>query len=604
MEQERRLLQRLSVFVGGWTLESAEAVCGYDGLEGFEVLDALAGLVRKSLVVAGGQTAGEMRYHLLETVRQYAREKLLDTEAIEAVRDRHLDYFLWLSEQAEPHLRSHDQLAWNDRLEVEVDNLRAALEWSEQEQVEKGQRIACSLCWFWHSRSFSYRDEIAGWLERVLAEFPLPENASREQRRLWADAVSVQQFLSYFVRLDHANVTKMLDKARAVYESLGREGRAGLVFLYGNWGAYERFITYDLSRAQELTRRSLAIAEELGDLFSIAETLPWANRTDDLSENIRAFERGLDLRRQIGDLEGLWWDLLHLANLYAAQGETDRAMVLYDERMEIAQEVKNTWGLGLLSIERGINCARTGRIDEAAYWMALALEKVSAVGHRYHIIIAKIGLALILAKIGNRAQAQVHFDEAHALAGKASFTNLRILNLFCQGEAAWDAGDLALAEQHYSESEATSRQYHPDSVAFGQYGLGKVALARGEWAAARMYFRQAIQTWMAFDIRASIPPVLKAAAVLAACQIGMAQALTSLARTAARLHGAGQALGYLSRLDVFFWHTFESFDLAERLAPARAALGEEAYQQAFAEGQAMTLEQAVLLVLDDPGALP
>jgi predicted ATPase len=144
-ERERLLLMRLSIFVGRWRLAAVEYVCGFDGLDDFEVLDVLAGLVKKSLVVADRQSGSEARYHLLETVREYAHEKLLDQGAGDTVRDRHLDYYLRLAERAEPHLRSHEQIAWNDRLEEEAGNLRSAMVWSEVEQVEKGLRMAWAL---------------------------------------------------------------------------------------------------------------------------------------------------------------------------------------------------------------------------------------------------------------------------------------------------------------------------------------------------------------------------------------------------------------------------------------------------------------------------
>ena len=104
---------------------------------------------------------------MLETIRQYAREKLLDGGTGDKVRTRHLDTFLALAEQAEPHLRGPDQVDWHDRLEAEIDNLLAALEWSGEDQIEKGLRIVASLRWFWHGRVQSHQGVIADWLDRT-----------------------------------------------------------------------------------------------------------------------------------------------------------------------------------------------------------------------------------------------------------------------------------------------------------------------------------------------------------------------------------------------------------------------------------------------------
>src|SRR5262245_42819181 len=146
---ERALLRRLSVFAGGWTLEAAEAVCVGDGIEGWEVLDLLTSLVEKSLVLYE-EGEGEGRYRLLETVRQYARDRLLEAGESEAAREQHCDWFLALAEEAEPQLWR--EVAWVERLEREHDNLRTALEWCAASSPETGLRLAGALHWFWHIR--------------------------------------------------------------------------------------------------------------------------------------------------------------------------------------------------------------------------------------------------------------------------------------------------------------------------------------------------------------------------------------------------------------------------------------------------------------------
>jgi len=131
-ESEQLLLDRLSVFAGGWTLAAAEATCAGDGIEQWEILDLLGGLVGKSLVQAE-EAGGAVRYGLLETVRQYGRERLAASGAAGAVRDRHLAWYLALAEQAAPHLWAAADLgAWLDHLEAEHDNLRAALRWARE----------------------------------------------------------------------------------------------------------------------------------------------------------------------------------------------------------------------------------------------------------------------------------------------------------------------------------------------------------------------------------------------------------------------------------------------------------------------------------------
>jgi hypothetical protein len=165
-EAERTLLRRLSVFAGGWTLEAAEAVCAGEGLERDDVLDLLTQLVNKSLVIPDRESDTGARYRLLETIRQYARERLLEAGGGE-VRERHLDYFLKFAEQTEPELRGPHQVAWLDWLEKEIDDVRAALEWAMEINIEAGLRMAGAPLWFWHIRG--RKSEGIDWLERALS---------------------------------------------------------------------------------------------------------------------------------------------------------------------------------------------------------------------------------------------------------------------------------------------------------------------------------------------------------------------------------------------------------------------------------------------------
>jgi predicted ATPase/transcriptional regulator with XRE-family HTH domain len=166
-EPEQALLDRLAVFAGGWTLAAAEAVCVGEGVEGWEVLDLLGSLVNKSLVQTE-EAGGEVRYELLETVRQYGQERLAVAGGAAAVRDRHLAWCLALAEKAAPHLTGPEQGGWLTRLETEHDNLRAALVSARETGADElGLRLAAALSHFWYIRS--YCSEGRGWLEAALA---------------------------------------------------------------------------------------------------------------------------------------------------------------------------------------------------------------------------------------------------------------------------------------------------------------------------------------------------------------------------------------------------------------------------------------------------
>jgi non-specific serine/threonine protein kinase len=149
-ETERALLRRLSVFAGGWTLEAAEAVCAGGPFEGSNVVGLLTRLVEKSLVVAETLNSAA-RYYLLETVRQYAQERLVEEGAASRLRRAHRDWCQALAEQAARELRGPQEDVWVERLETEHDNLRAALQWSKAEKdgAEAGLRLVGALHNFW-----------------------------------------------------------------------------------------------------------------------------------------------------------------------------------------------------------------------------------------------------------------------------------------------------------------------------------------------------------------------------------------------------------------------------------------------------------------------
>ncbi|HLK56982.1 MAG TPA: BTAD domain-containing putative transcriptional regulator, partial [Chthonomonadaceae bacterium] len=152
-DPERILLRRLCVFSGGWTLEAAEQVCAGDGIASGEVLDLLSSLVDKSLVGFEVGMRGEGRYHLLETLRQYSRERLKERQEEKALRNRHLEFFLALAEDAERRHIEEDLAGW---LETEHDNLRLALAWCKQEgEIEYRLRLSGSLWWFWWMRGYA-----------------------------------------------------------------------------------------------------------------------------------------------------------------------------------------------------------------------------------------------------------------------------------------------------------------------------------------------------------------------------------------------------------------------------------------------------------------
>src|SRR5262249_43328539 len=183
LQPERAVLRRLAVFAGGWSLEAAEAICAGDGVAERDILDLLTQLVNKSLVVS--ETGGaEARYLLLETVREYAHDRLAEAGETAKIRNRHREWYLELAERAQSKFSSPEEATWLERLEGEHEHLRAALEWSGgQPGPAPRLRLAVALARFWQLRT--HFAEGRRWLERVTAPTENAPPALRAKALVW-----------------------------------------------------------------------------------------------------------------------------------------------------------------------------------------------------------------------------------------------------------------------------------------------------------------------------------------------------------------------------------------------------------------------------------
>src|SRR5208282_1687155 len=257
-EPEKLFLQRLSVFAGGWTLAAAKEVCAGEGIEHGDVLDQLTSLADKSLVVPEQEDA-QTRYRLLETVRQYARDRLEDTGGSAAVRVRHRDYYLALAEEADPKLKGAEQAEWLRRLEEEHENLRVGLAWSLAEKETGGGLRRCgALQRFWWTRG--HLSEGRQWCTRVLGKA-----GAEERTRERATVLNAAGVLAFY-QGDYPAARALEEESLAIRRELGdRSGIAGSLGNLGNVASGQG----DYPAARALYEGSLAIRRELGDRIGI-----------------------------------------------------------------------------------------------------------------------------------------------------------------------------------------------------------------------------------------------------------------------------------------------------------------------------------------------
>jgi non-specific serine/threonine protein kinase len=324
----------LSVFRGGFTLAAAEAVGAGRGVEGEDVLDLLGRLVDKSLVVAAaGEPEGELRYRMLEPVRQYASEKLRGSGETGTVRRRHAEHYLALAEEAEPHLKGRRQVAWLERLEREHDNLRAAMRWLlEEGEVETVVRLAWALRLFWYVHG--HQSEGYRYTAETLQEGGVLPTS------VWAKALCVGGLTSY--GLESIERTKRLwEKSAALFRQT--EDRFGLAISLAGVGLMT-LQQGDMERASALFEEALELYREIGDKWGVSSILSHLGiiplSQGDHERAARYFEEALALSREVGDR------LIGSISLYnlaleesRVQGDHERAAQLYVEGLKLAVEM-------------------------------------------------------------------------------------------------------------------------------------------------------------------------------------------------------------------------------------------------------------------------
>jgi predicted ATPase/DNA-binding SARP family transcriptional activator len=330
-QDERALFRRLSVFAGGFTLAAAEEICAVGNIEKGEVLDLLTYLTDKSLVLVAEQD-GETRYRMLETIRQYGREKLEESGEAEEVRRRHVALFLRLAEQAEPQLKGREQVAWLERLETEHDNLRAAMTWLlERGAVGTVVRFAWALWFFWYLRG--HQGEGYRYTGEVL------EKSGDLTTDMLAKAICVRAIMSY--GLDSFERTmRLFEESAALFRRVGN--KSGLAIALGGVGV-GALPQGDMERATAALEEGLKLYREIGDKWGISETLGYLGmiplNTGDYRKATRHFEEALEISREIGNRHSGYVSSYNLALIARAQGGYERAVRLYVEGLRLVVEV-------------------------------------------------------------------------------------------------------------------------------------------------------------------------------------------------------------------------------------------------------------------------
>lgn len=404
-ERERTLFRRLSVFVGGWTLEAAEAVCADEAIGSGDVLDLTAQLVDRSLVVFEEEPTP--RYRFLETIREYSSEKLLDAAEGGATRDAHLAWFVALAEAAESHMRGADRGWWLQLVVREHDNMRAALQRSNEtpDGARLLVRLVAALWWFWGERNFVGEGE--AWIDRALL---LATDAQLRKSR--GQVLNGSAVLAYS-QGQHATAKSREIEAVALFRELGDTWNvafalsqlAMMVYAMGD---------YDESRA--IAEECTLLFRQSGDQWGLAIPLGTlariALRGHDYERARGLLEESLAIRRQVGDPWLVAQTLNALGDVARAQDDTDGAAKLYEESLVAFEDLGNVSSRSGVLHNLGHVARRRGQYPAAARYFSQSLRLFSEQHDQLGIVECLVGIAGV-------ASATMDATEAARLLGAA-----------------------------------------------------------------------------------------------------------------------------------------------------------------------------------------
>lgn len=414
-DAERTLFARLSVFVGGFTLEAVEQVCADREtsreaksenrlqpltnplpVPSSAVLDLLSNLVDKSLVVAKEQE-GEKRYHMLETIRLYAREKIDESGEWHAVREYHLDFFLQLAEQAEPKLKGAEQIRWLDILEMELDNVRVAWEWAIEHDLSLALRLECALLDFRWRRA--YLAEGREWsISLITLTEKWGDSSLRAQALNAAGLIANRQGEGHLAR-------EFLEESLAIARRIGDQQCAAFALAELGYSS----IKTNPETAHSYLAESLALYRELGDDWQIAFQLEMLGVAFDLEGNSKQGQmlhaRSISIFRELGDKLSLVYPLNSLGEIALLEGDYGGALSFFQECVEIDRESGLINHLVLAAFNLGKVLFLQGAYQGARVLFQESLELVSRRGAKDLMVLDLLGMTGVISALGKREQA-------------------------------------------------------------------------------------------------------------------------------------------------------------------------------------------------------
>ena len=428
---EKALLRRLSVFAGGWTFEAAEMICN-----NVDVLEYLPRLINKSLVVINDE-GYEPRYSLLETIRQYARDKLLENGEGEGTRDRHLAYFVEMGEISVPEIFNKEkELEWLNRLETEYDNFRTAIEWGLSSDPFAVARLVYSLTYLMVITS--YAGEGHRWGVEALEKIKLLRDSGHvltTEEKVYKARLLVSMGIMSFSMGDNPSTIREADEATNDLRSLGDKQPLALAMAFL---AAACLITGNVDRAIQVSEEALAVAEELGDKYVLGSVLSATSRVEAFAKG--DFPKAIEMHEKAGRLlkeHGSRWsygiNMYGFGNLYTLQNQFEEAREKYKIAMQTMQELGSHRNVNMIKSDLAHILRQEGNYQQAISAYQETIKEWQRMGHRAAVAHQLECLAFIARALGQA-------EKSVKLLGAAEAIRERIkIDMTIQEHAEYDS---------------------------------------------------------------------------------------------------------------------------------------------------------------------
>jgi len=460
---ERVVLHRLSVFADQFSLDAAEVVCAGNGIRADEILDLITSLVDKSLVIVEDR-ADEARYHLLETIRQYGRERLDASSEAAAVLSRHADYFSDLVRSAEPHFITPSRPQWVDRIQRELDDVRFVLAWTRTHDPARHVELAGRLGWFWYSSGLW--TEGRRWLEDALS---LPVAHTPDARRA---AALFGAGVIASLQGNGATARAWLEESAAIARAIGNRSLAAYADSYIGVALGQE----GLMAAEAPTRAALAWFDESGDLYgqrlALVVLATLLIRQGDLATARSVAEQAVRVARAYGLGRELGIARQVLGTVLLHRGEYDAAAAtIADALRALRRDPQPFWMARAMELLGVVECARGQPLHAARLFGAADRRRKRMGAVLFHLDRERLAPSIAAAR---EAVGSERFDEAWAGSRDDDFDRVIELAIDAAGRRVASPQSPALVPNATRETERAT----PPSVSLRARVLGHVTVAR------------------------------------------------------------------------------------------------------------------------------